>query len=97
MSRKQDVTTDLALVLLGLVAWVVAGLFAVVSPTVDVTRRNTYESEPSVAEGGGACGFAIAGGLCLLGAALTSKEGAVVADRRPPLSGPEADYRDPPG
>jgi hypothetical protein len=88
-------TTDLALVLLGLIAWVVAGLLAIVSPTVDVKRNNGFESTPNIAAAAAAGGFAIAGGLCLLGAALTSKEGDT--PKPPPLSGPEADYRDLPG
>ncbi len=88
-------TTDLALVLLGLLAWVVAGVFAVADPTVMVRQGNTTAEVANVAAAGAACGFAIAGGLCLLGAALTSKEGDAPKPTKP--AGPEADYRDPPG
>ncbi|HVK09542.1 MAG TPA: hypothetical protein VM597_12265 [Gemmataceae bacterium] len=76
-------TTDLALVILGLIAWLAAGFFAIANAR-DVPGGT-----------GAACGFAIAGGLCLLGAALTSKEGNTPKPTKP--AGPEADYRDPPG
>jgi hypothetical protein len=76
-------TTDLALVILGLIAWLAAGFFAIANAR-DVPGGT-----------GAACGFAIAGGMCFLGAALTSKEG--IKPKPTPRSGPEVDYRDPPG
>ena len=87
-------TTDLALVLLGLIAWIVAGLIAVAAPTVAVRQGNGTAEVANVAAAGAACGFAIAGGLCLLGAAVTSKDD--IKPRPRSRSGPEADYRDPP-
>jgi hypothetical protein len=63
MAKKS--TTDLALVLLGLLAWTVAVAFGVIPTTVDRL--------PSPSGAGAACGFAVAGGLCFLGAALASR------------------------
>jgi hypothetical protein len=65
-------TTDLALVLLGLLAWVAAIVFAIAFPTVELTGPSNRA--PNVAAAGAAGGFAVAGGLCLLGAAFASRE-----------------------
>jgi hypothetical protein len=77
MARSSD--TDLGFVVLGLLAWVVAGMFAIFAPTVEVdaptaaggkvTARTT-----NLAAVGASCGFAIAGGLCFLGAALATRK-----------------------
>jgi hypothetical protein len=73
-------STDLSLVVLGLLGWVVAGLFAVVPPlnTVEteapgggggkVTVRTTNPAAAGVS-----CGLGIGGGLCLLGAGLAAR------------------------
>jgi hypothetical protein len=53
-------STDLALVLLGLLAWAAAGLLAIVPGAT-----------PAAA--GAACGFGVGGGLCFLGAAIASR------------------------
>jgi hypothetical protein len=55
-------STDLSLVVLGLLAWAAAALFAVLPPLA---------AQPAAA--GAACGFGIGGGLCFLGAALASR------------------------
>ena len=72
-------STDLSLVVLGLLGWVVAGLFAVLPPL------NTVETEATGAGGkvtirttnpaaaGTSCGLGIGGGLCFLGAALAAR------------------------
>lgn len=60
-------TTDLALLMLGLFAWAVAAGFGVIPTTVD--------RAPSPSGAGAACGFAVAGGLCFLGAGLASRPG----------------------
>ena len=59
---------------LGLVAWITAGLFGAIPTTVDtvvaVGDRGTANSKaPSPSGAGAACGFAVAGGLCFLAAA----------------------------
>jgi hypothetical protein len=76
MARRSG--TELGLVLLGLLAWVVAGMFAILIPTVEVelpasTGKVTVRAtNPAVAGVSG--GFAIAGGLCMLGAALAGRD-----------------------
>jgi hypothetical protein len=75
MARRSG--TDVGLVLLGLLAWVTAVLFAILGPTVDgelpsagggTVKVRTSNLAAAAASGG----FAIAGGLCLLGAALAT-------------------------
>jgi hypothetical protein len=69
-------STDLALLLLGLLAWAIAGVFGglltATSSTVAAGGGRIEVQSPNVAAGGAAAGFAIAGGLCFLGAGLTS-------------------------
>jgi hypothetical protein len=76
MARRSG--TGLGLVLLGLLAWVVAGLFAFLLPTVETdvltTVGKTRVQTTNLAAAGASCGFAIAGGLCMLGAAQASGE-----------------------
>ena len=76
MARRSG--TGLGLVLLGLLAWVVAGLFAILLPTVETevltAVGKTRVQTTNLATAGASCGFAIAGGLCMLGAALASGE-----------------------
>jgi hypothetical protein len=54
-------STDLSLVVLGLLGWVAAGLFAVLSPPAHA------------AAAGASCGLGIGGGLCFLGAGLAAR------------------------
>jgi hypothetical protein len=61
----QRSSTDLALVFLGLLAWAVAALFGVIP--------SLFDKVPALPGAGAACGFAIAGGLCFLGAAVASR------------------------
>src|SRR5262245_27660079 len=80
MKREIISTGQFFLVVLGLVAWVVAALFGAIPTTVDtqiaVGDRGTAQVKaPSPAGAGAACGFAVAGGLCFLGAALASRPG----------------------
>jgi hypothetical protein len=76
MARRSG--TELGLVLLGLLAWAVAGMFAILIPTLEVelpTSTGTVKvraANPAVAGVSG--GFAIAGGLCMLGAALAGRD-----------------------
>src|SRR5262245_28642227 len=84
-------STDLALVALGLLAWVVAALFGAIPTTVEtqigVGDRGTANAKaPSPSGAGAACGFAIAGGLCFLGAALASRPGGGKPDAAPGTS-----------
>lgn len=84
-------TTDLALLLLGLFAWAVAGVLAVWSPTVEVdvvtqTGARIQSRAQSLTAAGAAGGFAVAGGLCFLGAAFAARE----SGRPPGPGGPPA-------
>jgi hypothetical protein len=69
----------LALVAFGLLAWAAAGLFGAVPMTVDAEvaagAGTAHVRTPNPAAGGAAGGFAVAGGLCFLGAALASRPG----------------------
>jgi hypothetical protein len=75
MARRSS--TDLGLVVLGLLAWVAAALFGAFPTTVEsavAAGGGTARVQvPSPSGAGAACGFAIAGGLCFLGAGLTSR------------------------
>jgi len=77
MARRSS--TDLALVVLGLLAWVIAALFGAIPTTIETTIAagggTTHATAPSPSGAGAACGFAIAGGLCFVGAALASRPG----------------------
>ena len=80
MNRDTISTEKFFLVVLGLVAWVAAALFGAIPTTVDselpAGSGKAYVKTPSPAGAGAACGFAVAGGLCFLGAALASRPGA---------------------
>ncbi|HJZ91975.1 MAG TPA: hypothetical protein VKE40_13965, partial [Gemmataceae bacterium] len=65
-------TTDLGLLLLGMLAWAGAVLFGVVLTTTEVDTQvpgigKAAVRAPNTAGAGAACGFAIAGGLCFVG------------------------------
>jgi hypothetical protein len=85
MARRSS--TDLALVVLGLLAWVVAALFGAIPTTVDTAIAagggTAQAKAPSPSGAGAACGFAIAGGLCFLGAALASRPGGGKSEAEP--------------
>jgi hypothetical protein len=71
-------STDLALVLPGLLAWVAAAVLAVALPTTEAelptgTGGKVTVQTPNIVAAGAAGGFAVAGGLCLLGAALVAR------------------------
>ncbi len=63
MNRQIISAGQFFLVVLGLAAWIAAASFALGDPTINDTA-------PNIASAGAACGFAIAGGICFLGAAL---------------------------
>jgi hypothetical protein len=77
MTRRSS--TDLSLVALGLLAWLVAALFGAIPTTVETAVAagggTTRAQVPSPSGAGAACGFAIAGGLCFVGAALAARLG----------------------
>jgi hypothetical protein len=84
-------TTDLALLLLGLFAWAVAGVLAVWSPTVEVdvvtqTGARITSRAQSLPAAGAAGGFALAGSVCFLGAAFAPRD----FGRHPGPGGPPA-------
>jgi hypothetical protein len=71
-------TTDLGLLLLGMLAWAGAVLFGVVLTTTEVDIQvpgvgKAAVRAPNTAGAGAACGFAIAGGLCFVGAAVVAR------------------------
>jgi hypothetical protein len=71
MARKAPrESADLGLVFLGLIAWVAAFAFGAGDQTVVVEIN---KKAPKVASAGAACGFAIAGGLCFVGAVLAAR------------------------
>ena len=78
---KKQTTTDLALVVLGIIAWGIAIFFGL-DQTVDAEQVNpgaNYLAKvktPNIVAAGAACGFAIAGGLCFLGAAIVVRSSA---------------------
>lgn len=69
MNRQLN-TSQALLSLMGIIAWVVALLFAT-DQTVKV--NSTGPEAANIVAAGAVCGFAIAGGLCLLGAGLISR------------------------
>jgi hypothetical protein len=82
-------TTDLSLVLLGLIAWVVAVALAVVLPTTEADAVTAAGNKiavrsPNIAAAGAAGGFAVAGSVCFLGAAFAARE----SGRHPGPDGP---------
>jgi hypothetical protein len=85
MGRRSS--TDLGLVVLGLLAWVAAALFGAIPTTVEsavATGGGTARvAVPSPSGAGAACGFAIAGGLCFLGAGLAARPRGAGRDAEP--------------
>lgn len=84
-------TTDLSLVLLGLIAWVAAVALVVLVPTTEADVVNAAGNRaavrsPNVAAAGAAGGFALAGSVCFLGAAFAARD----SGRRPGPGGPPA-------
>ncbi len=80
MTKKpQRESADIGLVILGLIAWVAAIIFGAAQATVEVDQvtdavHNTkIVRAPNIASAGAACGFAIAGGMCFIGAALATR------------------------
>jgi hypothetical protein len=74
----QRSTTDLGLLLLGMLGWAAAAILVFAFPTTDVEvalaggGTKTVRSLNTVAAGA-AGGFAIGGGLCFLGAAIAAR------------------------
>jgi hypothetical protein len=66
----------LALVV-GILCFVVAGVFGATAQTVRVTlpREQAYTDAPNITAAGAVCGFAIAGGLCFVAAAISQVGG----------------------
>ncbi len=67
MNRQIISAGQFFLVVLGLAAWIAAASFALGDPTIQLGNNGTA---PNIASAGAACGFAIAGGICFLGAVL---------------------------
>jgi hypothetical protein len=79
MNREIISAGQFFLVVLGLMAWVAAALFGAIPTTVDAEVAagggTAHVKTTNPAGAGAACGFAVAGGLCFLGAALASRPG----------------------
>ncbi|OWK45713.1 hypothetical protein [Fimbriiglobus ruber] len=77
MNREIVSAGQLFLAVLGLVAWVAAALLgtspSIVESQVAAGGGTASVKIPSPAAGGAAGGFAVAGGLCFLGAALAPR------------------------
>jgi hypothetical protein len=76
MARRSG--TDVGLLFLGLLALVAAGLFAVAFPTVEAELPSASGGTVKVrttnlAAAAASGGFALGGGLCLLGAVLAAR------------------------
>jgi hypothetical protein len=69
MAKKKDMGPDMMLAILGVIAWIVAIGFGLDQRAF--LTRDAYA--PNITAAGAACGFAVAGGLCFLGAALYSR------------------------
>lgn len=85
MARESSTNQNLAV--LGLLAWVAAVLFGTIPTTIESTVAaggGTARAQiPSPSGAGAACGFAIGGGLCFLGAGLATRSGGVGAPAAP--------------
>jgi hypothetical protein len=85
-------STDLSLVVLGLIGWVAAALFGAIPTTIDTTiavgdRGTATTKVQSLFGAGAAFGFALAGGMCFLGAALASRPAPASGSTGEPASG----------
>lgn len=92
MPAAKKSSTDLALVVLGVIAWVIAfgfGAYSTTDAEAATASGRVNVKTPNVAAAGAACGFGIGGGLCFLGAALVAQRGRlgpVVAEEENPGS-----------
>jgi hypothetical protein len=82
MDSRPWTDTDLSLVLLGLMGWAAAGLFAFLPflNTVKIEAPSSAGGKVEIravnpAAAGASCGFGVGGGLCFLGAALAAGRG----------------------
>ena len=82
--EKQPLTSlQLGLVILGLLAWVIAGLLYVSSKDFERASEPPHAVgvAPNTKAGLGTLGFAVAGGLCFLGAAVAVPKDRGVSTR----------------
>jgi hypothetical protein len=67
VKKKQDISpVQFLLVLLGALAWVIAGYFASQEAAKSVEKRGAIAMAPNNVAAAGVLGFSIAGGLCFL-------------------------------
>jgi hypothetical protein len=87
MKKKQDISPlQFFLVLLGVVAWVIAGYFASQEVAVAVQKFETVATVPNNVAAAGLLGFSIAGGCCFLAVGISGgKRGNGEPPTAPPL------------
>jgi hypothetical protein len=86
VKKKQDITpVQFLLVLVGVVAWVIAGYFASQKVTESVEKRGAVAMAPTNVAAAGVLGFSIAGGLCFLAVGIG---GWKSGNGRPPTTPP---------
>jgi hypothetical protein len=86
MKKKQDISpVQFLLILLGVLAWVIAGIFAGQDATV-----GDRPFVPNIKAAAGVLGFAVAGGLCFLGFGIGGWKNKDEGPPPPPPSTPAA-------
>lgn len=86
MKKKQDISpVQFLLVLLGVVAWIIAGYFASQEVAKSVEKGGGIAMAPNNVAAAGLLGFSIAGGLCFLAVGIG---GWKSASEEPPTTPP---------
>ncbi len=86
MKKKQDLSPlQFLLVVFGIIAWIVAGFFCTEKRATVAEKGAVAAVAPNNLAAGGVLGFALAGGLCFLGAGLAERRGN--EERLPPPPG----------
>jgi hypothetical protein len=76
MKKRQDMSpVQFLLTIFGIIAWVVTAYFAAQKPATVAEKGNMTAVAPNNVAAGGVLGFALAGGLCFLGAGMGERKG----------------------